>query len=76
MQSMYIESPAVIECVSLPCLRILQHIIRPAAPTSKKNKVIQQGLMKILLKWSNRTCSNFETVKLCRSGLCYCWIRL
>jgi len=38
IMSMRIDSPAILECISLPCLRILQHIIRPAAPTSKKNK--------------------------------------
>ena len=39
IMSMRIQSPAVLECISLPCLRILQHIINPSPPASKKNKV-------------------------------------
>jgi len=39
IMSMHIQSPAVLECISLPCLRILQHIINPSPPASKKNKV-------------------------------------
>ena len=40
IMSMRIQSPAVLECISLPCLRILQHIINPSPPASKKNKVL------------------------------------
>ena len=39
IMSMRIQSPAVLECISLPCLRILQHFINPSPPASKKNKV-------------------------------------
>jgi len=39
IMSMRMQSPAVLECISLPCLRILQHIINPSPPASKKNKV-------------------------------------
>ena len=38
MLSMRIKSPAVLEYVSLPCVRILQHIIKPESG-SKKYKV-------------------------------------
>lgn len=38
MLSMRIKSPAVLEYVSLPCLRILQHVIKPESG-SKKYKV-------------------------------------
>merc|ERR1712226_702930 len=36
--SMKIKTPIVLECVALPCLRMLQLIIRPPPPASKKNK--------------------------------------
>ncbi len=39
MLSMRVRSPAVLEYVSLPCLRILQHIIKPESAGSKKFKV-------------------------------------
>ncbi len=39
MFSMRIRSPAVQEYVSLPCLSILQQIIKPDAPASSKFKV-------------------------------------
>jgi len=38
MRSIDVQNPVIVECISLPCLRILQQIIRPAQPTSKKNK--------------------------------------
>ncbi len=47
MVSMRIKSPAVLEYVSLPCLRILQHVIKPEAAGSKKNKVNFQGTVDI-----------------------------
>ena len=37
--SMKIRSPAVLEFVTLPCLRIVNHLIQPDPPTSKKHKV-------------------------------------
>ena len=37
--SMKVRSPAVLEFVTLPCLRILNHLIQPDPPTSKKHKV-------------------------------------
>jgi len=48
IMSMRIQSPAVLECISLPCLRILQHIINPSPPASKKNKVCLLGLFVIM----------------------------
>jgi len=40
MSIQMIQYPIIVECISLPCLGMLQQIIKPAAPTSKKNKVI------------------------------------
>jgi len=37
--SMKIKTPIVLECVALPCLRMLQLVIKPPPPSSKKNKV-------------------------------------
>lgn len=37
--SMDVQSPTILECISLPCLRILHHIIKPSPAISKKNKV-------------------------------------
>lgn len=34
-----VKTPVVVENITLMCLRILQKLIRPPAPTSKKNKV-------------------------------------
>lgn len=34
-----IKTPVVVENITLMCLRILQKLIKPPAPTSKKNKV-------------------------------------
>jgi hypothetical protein len=38
-----IKTPVVVENITLMCLRILQKLIKPPAPTSKKNKVLGQG---------------------------------
>lgn len=35
-----IKTPVVVENITLMCLRILQKLIKPPAPTSKKNKVM------------------------------------
>lgn len=35
-----IKTPVVVENITLMCLRILQKLIKPPAPTSKKNKVL------------------------------------
>lgn len=37
--SVNIKTPVVVENITLMCLRILQKLIKPPAPTSKKNKV-------------------------------------
>jgi hypothetical protein len=39
LYSMRIKNPVVLDSIALPCLRILQHVIRPAAPISQKYKV-------------------------------------
>lgn len=36
------KSPMVMESVLLPCLKILQSLIKPDQPGSKKNKVCRQ----------------------------------
>lgn len=38
-----IKTPVVVENITLMCLRILQKLIKPPAPTSKKNKVLWWG---------------------------------
>ena len=52
MLSMRIKSPTVLEYVSLPCLRILQHIIKPESG-SKKYKVSVEGIK------SNKRLNNY-----------------
>ena len=41
-----IKTPVVVENITLMCLRILQKLIKPPAPTSKKNKVLGRGAPK------------------------------
>ena len=38
MLSMKVKSPAVLEFVTLPCLRIFNHLLQPEVPSSKKHK--------------------------------------
>lgn len=38
LKSVKISSPVVMENITLPCLKVLHHVIKPVAPTSKKNK--------------------------------------
>lgn len=38
MASKDAKSPVVMESITLPCLKILQNIIKPGQPISKKNK--------------------------------------
>lgn len=38
LMSVNIKTPVVVENITLMCLRILQKLIKPPAPTSKKNK--------------------------------------
>ena len=40
LMSVNIKTPVVVENITLMCLRILQKLIKPPAPTSKKNKVL------------------------------------
>lgn len=39
LMAVNIKTPVVVENITLMCLRILQRLIKPPAPTSKKNKV-------------------------------------
>lgn len=39
MKSVKISSPVVMENITLPCLKVIHHVIKPVPPTSKKNKV-------------------------------------
>lgn len=39
LMAVNIKTPVVVENITLMCLRILQKLIKPPAPTSKKNKV-------------------------------------
>lgn len=41
LMAVNIKTPVVVENITLMCLRILQKLIKPPAPTSKKNKVQQ-----------------------------------
>jgi len=41
LMAVNIKTPVVVENITLMCLRILQKLIKPPAPTSKKNKVRQ-----------------------------------
>jgi E3 ubiquitin-protein ligase UBR4 len=38
------KSPVVMQSIILPCLKILQSLIKPDQPVSKKNKVPIEGL--------------------------------
>lgn len=72
--SVNIKTPVVVENITLMCLRILQKLIKPPAPTSKKNKVVIP-LIKLLVLFCGCQCcllrfrdikgagltSNFET---------------
>lgn len=40
LMAVNIKTPVVVENITLMCLRILQKLIKPPAPTSKKNKVL------------------------------------
>ncbi|EDO43429.1 predicted protein [Nematostella vectensis] len=40
MMSVEAHSPLVMESITLPCLKILLRLVKPPAPTSKKNKVM------------------------------------
>lgn len=42
LMAVNIKTPVVVENITLMCLRILQKLIKPPAPTSKKNKVLDR----------------------------------
>ena len=74
MLSRRIKSPAVLEYVSLPCLRILQHIIKPESTGSKKYKVrvcFQQNSVKLdkySLNFLKHVIRKFYICELCYVG--------
>lgn len=43
LMAVNIKTPVVVENITLMCLRILQKLIKPPAPTSKKNKVLDRA---------------------------------
>jgi len=69
IMSMRIQSPAVLECISLPCLRILQHIINPSPPASKKNKVLHLMCIIIIIIITNEKIKVMLSRKRCRGTL-------
>ncbi|RWS26760.1 E3 ubiquitin-protein ligase UBR4-like protein, partial [Leptotrombidium deliense] len=38
LMSLKVENPAVLESITVPCMKVLINVIKPDAPTSKKNK--------------------------------------
>lgn len=38
LMGLQMDSPAVLESITLPCLKLLQSLIKPEPPISKKNK--------------------------------------
>lgn len=57
LMAVNIKTPVVVENITLMCLRILQKLIKPPAPTSKKNKVLPQNLSKV---------SENELIRVCK----------
>lgn len=53
--SVNIKTPVVVENITLMCLRILQKLIKPPAPTSKKNKVDALTFCEITFQENTRT---------------------
>lgn len=55
LMSVNIKTPVVVENITLMCLRILQKLIKPPAPTSKKNKVDALTFCEITFQENTRT---------------------
>ncbi|KAG2458904.1 UBR4 ligase, partial [Polypterus senegalus] len=53
LMAVNIKTPVVVENITLMCLRILQKLIRPPAPTSKKNKDIPVESLTTVKPYSN-----------------------
>uniref|UniRef100_A0A4W3HBC8 Ubiquitin protein ligase E3 component n-recognin 4 n=1 Tax=Callorhinchus milii TaxID=7868 RepID=A0A4W3HBC8_CALMI len=53
LMAVNIKTPVVVENITLMCLRILQRLIKPPAPTSKKNKDISIDTLTTVKPYSN-----------------------
>ncbi|XP_058849008.1 E3 ubiquitin-protein ligase UBR4 isoform X2 [Acipenser ruthenus] len=53
LMAVNIKTPVVVENITLMCLRILQKLIKPPAPTSKKNKEIPVESLTTVKPYSN-----------------------
>ncbi|XP_044852020.1 E3 ubiquitin-protein ligase UBR4 isoform X3 [Mauremys mutica] len=53
LMAVNIKTPVVVENITLMCLRILQKLIKPPAPTSKKNKDIPVDALTTVKPYSN-----------------------
>ncbi|XP_066493904.1 E3 ubiquitin-protein ligase UBR4 [Tiliqua scincoides] len=53
LMAVNVKTPVVVENITLMCLRILQKLIRPPAPTSKKNKDIPVDSLTTVKPYSN-----------------------
>ncbi|MGH0168045.1 UNVERIFIED_CONTAM: hypothetical protein FKN15_073672 [Acipenser sinensis] len=60
LMAVNIKTPVVVENITLMCLRILQKLIKPPAPTSKKNKVLQSRFTSIISHSVNSSKSQQE----------------
>lgn len=65
LMSVNIKTPVVVENITLMCLRILQKLIKPPAPTSKKNKVKKNCCMFKIDKYKHICCVGYHLVVLC-----------
>uniref|UniRef100_A0A8C5JLD8 Ubiquitin protein ligase E3 component n-recognin 4 n=1 Tax=Junco hyemalis TaxID=40217 RepID=A0A8C5JLD8_JUNHY len=53
LMAVNIKTPVVVENITLMCLRILQKLIKPPAPTSKKNKDVPMDALTTVKPYSN-----------------------
>ncbi|XP_075046927.1 E3 ubiquitin-protein ligase UBR4 isoform X4 [Mixophyes fleayi] len=53
LMSVNIKTPVVVENITLMCLRILQKLIKPPTPTSKKNKDVPMEALTTVKPYSN-----------------------
>ncbi|XP_068018818.1 LOW QUALITY PROTEIN: E3 ubiquitin-protein ligase UBR4 [Melanerpes formicivorus] len=53
LMAVNIKTPVVVENITLMCLRILQKLIKPPAPTSKKNKDVPLDALTTVKPYSN-----------------------
>ncbi|XP_031761327.1 E3 ubiquitin-protein ligase UBR4 isoform X1 [Xenopus tropicalis] len=53
LMAVNIKTPVVVENITLMCLRILQKLIKPPSPTSKKNKEVPMDTLTTVKPYSN-----------------------